>query len=158
MVITTHLARLDAGACIFEALHGRQSLREEPGLHLLCNLSFLCREAYRFQVCGGKPALCFDFLTYVIEAYKRKGIAVYIHESSEHSAPDGFVGKGRSITRRWSGHVPLILHASQTRRKDKPNATLAPFFIFGDHVLGNKHNSGWPANQVVLFGVRRRGY
>src|SRR6266516_1152450 len=158
MVITTHLARLDAGSRIFEAFHVGQSLREEPGLHLLCNLQFLRGAPFRFQFCGSKPAVRFDFLIYLVESHKRKRVSIYIHESGEDSAPDGLVGNDCSLTRTRSGQVALKLDASQARRKHKPNATLAPFFIFGDHVLSNKHNAGVPANPLVLFGVRCSRY
>src|SRR5262245_39599756 len=98
MVVPTHLARLDACPRIVETFHVRQSLRKEPGLDLLRDLQFLCGAAFGFQLCGNKPALRFDFLIYFIESHKRKRVSIYIHESSEDSAPDGLVGNGTFLT------------------------------------------------------------
>src|SRR5262245_58152173 len=107
MVITAHLACLDAGPRIFAASHTPPSLREEPCLILLCNLQFLCGVAFGFRLCGSKPALRFDFLIYFIESDKRERVSIYIHEPGEDSAPDGLVRTGPLLTRTRTGQVPF---------------------------------------------------
>src|SRR5207253_2805534 len=113
VIITAYLMSLDASARVFEGLHGRQSLGEQSGLHLLCNLQFLCGAAFRFQLLGSQAALSFNGPVDLVVAHKRKRVSIYILEPGEYSAPNRLVcGSTRSLRRVRVRQVAFILDPS----------------------------------------------
>ena len=156
MVIAAYLMSLDAGARIFEGLHGRQSLREKPGLHLLCNFQFLCEAAFRIQLLNSALSLSFNCPVDHIKAHQCKRVSVQIREPGEYSAPNRRLCGCRFLRRMRGRHVPLIFDPSQAGCVEKPNPSPSPFFKLRNHILGNENNSGCPADELVLIGVRRR--
>ena len=150
VVIAAHLAGLDASARIFDGFDRRQSLREEPGLYLFGNLQFLCGAAFRFQLRGKLPALRFDLPIDLVEAHQLKRVSVHIPEPGEDPAPNRGPLFGRRSRRR-----PLQLEAPQAGRGKKLDAAPAPILILGEHIFGNDHNPGRPADELVLPGLGR---
>src|SRR5262249_53072852 len=122
VVITAYLMSLDAGAGIFKGLDVRQSLREKPSLHLLCDFQFLCDAAFRFQLLGGLPSLGFNCSVDLIVADKRKGVSVHIRERGKYSAPNRLLWRfSRYFRRAHRRRATLILDLSFVKTPCAPN-------------------------------------
>ncbi len=87
-IVTAHRSRLMARTSIFQGFQGRLGLRKKTSLHFFCDLQFVSRAAFRVQLFGDGAALRFDGVRNLVEADKRKGIAVEIFEAGEYAAPD----------------------------------------------------------------------
>ena len=88
VIITADVARLLAASCVVERSKGRQFLREEPGLHVLCDFQFLGEAALRFPFVGIRAALGLDGVGGLIKAHERERIAVDVLELRGYASPD----------------------------------------------------------------------
>src|SRR5713101_721258 len=153
VIITADFVSLDADTRVFKCFEGRQSLREEPGLHLFGNFKFLGGAAFGFLLLSDGAALLFDGVGHLVEAHQRKGIAIEIPETGKDAAPNRSVlCAGRRLVSRLRGaHVHLILEALQARRELEANSALAPFAVLDNHILGDKGDVSGLADELVLF-------
>src|SRR3982750_427906 len=87
VVITADLASLGTNPRVVEHFERRRYLREEPGLHLLCDFQFVGSATFGFQFLGNRTASRFYFPIYLVPSRERKGVSVRIFEDGEHSTP-----------------------------------------------------------------------
>src|SRR5271170_1038295 len=83
VVVAADMAGLDTNARVIETRQSRKRLREESGLHLLCNIQLLGGTAFNFQPLGDCTPLCLDHPAHLVGGDQFKGVAVYIGETGE---------------------------------------------------------------------------
>src|SRR5271154_2645368 len=122
------MAGLDANTRIVETRQIRQRLREESGLHLLCNFQLLGGAPFNFQLLGNCAALPFDLAAHLVGGDQFKGVSINIGEGGKGPAPK------------------LLL-----RRLGKMHSAAAPQLISCIDVLSDKANVRWPPDKLVVL-------
>jgi hypothetical protein len=156
VVIAADVPSLRTEAGIFEGSGRRETLREEPGLYLPCDIQFVSEAALEFKLFRIGAALGLNRLVYFVKTYKRKGIPVDVFEAGEYLAPDGAllaVAKLR-IFRVRLVQVALVLDAPEARRMAKANTAVAPFTKFSGDIFSDKDDVGGASDELVIRRVR----
>ncbi len=87
-IIASHLARLQADACVFHGFQLGLNLRKQPRLHLLGYFQFVGGTAFGFEFLGVLLPSQLQASPYLIESFQSKRIPVWIFEPGIGPAPE----------------------------------------------------------------------
>ena len=94
-VISSHLPRWQAEACVFQRFQLGLNLRKQPRLHLLGDFQFMGGTAFGFEFLGMLLPSQLQASSHLIESLQSKRIPVRIFEPREYRAPVCFLRGNR---------------------------------------------------------------